>query len=152
MPLKRLRGILFIGKMGMEALHLILNGLYNVSDAYFDEFKVYASSKNGSFCDNKKEKRPYCYALKEKNRIIWLIPLSRQADKYEDKISEDEKRYKECIFYHIGMIGKVENAFLIGDMFPVTQKLEKSRTVQNVNAQKFRLSGEAFCGLPIHGG
>jgi hypothetical protein len=31
-------------------------------------------------------------------------------------------------------------------------KLEKSRTVQNVNAQKFRLSGEAFCGLPIHGG
>jgi hypothetical protein len=30
--------------------------------------------------------------------------------------------------------------------------LEKSRTVQNVNAQKFRLSGEAFCGLPIHGG
>jgi hypothetical protein len=31
-------------------------------------------------------------------------------------------------------------------------ELEKSRTVQNVNAQKFRLSGEAFCGLPIHGG
>ena len=30
--------------------------------------------------------------------------------------------------------------------------VEKSRTVQNVNAQKFRLSGEAFCGLPIHGG
>ena len=30
--------------------------------------------------------------------------------------------------------------------------VEKSRTVQNVNAQKFGLSGEPFRGLPIHGG
>ena len=30
--------------------------------------------------------------------------------------------------------------------------LEKSRTVQNVNAQKIRLSGESLRDLPIHGG
>ena len=30
--------------------------------------------------------------------------------------------------------------------------LEKSRTVQNINAQKIRLSGESLRVLPIHGG
>lgn len=109
----------------MEVVQLVVNGLYNVKDAYFDEFKGYASSSSGNFCDNKKEKRPYFFAFKASNGIIWFIPLSTQVGKYEDKIQRYEEKGKECIFYCTGMIGKEKNAFLIGDMFPITEKYIK---------------------------
>jgi len=45
-------------------------GLYNVKDTYFNDFK------NKYLSDNKQENRPYYCAVKNKDGIIWLIPIS----------------------------------------------------------------------------
>ena len=97
-------------------------GLYRVSDIYFNDFE------SKYFCDNKNENRPHCCAFKESNGTIWLIPLSTRTSNYRDKIDKDEKRSKDgkCLFYHIGTIAGEEKVFLIGNMFPVSNKYIKS--------------------------
>jgi len=91
------------------------NGLYKVKDKYFTDYK----SKH--WIENKKEGRPYYYALKDKDGIYWLIPLSKQVVNYNAKISKEEQKrgVGNCIYYHIGKIGGNDRVFIISDMFPV---------------------------------
>lgn len=100
-------------------MSVVINGLYSVSDTYFKEFE------SRSFCDNKNENRPYFLPFKDENGILWLIPLSSQVENYRDKIKRDEQKYKECLFYHIGSVMGKDRAFLIGNMFPVTEEYIK---------------------------
>lgn len=95
-------------------------GLYTIKDEYFERFR------NEYFMDNKQENRPYYYAVKSDNGIIWMIPISSKIDKYKAKIKKDERRYKSCIFYHIVRMKRREHAFLIGNIFPITEKYIKS--------------------------
>lgn len=107
---------------------IIKNGLYCVSESYFDDFKC------EWFCDNKGENRPYYITFIDKDNISWLIPLSTRVDKYKAKILADEEKYGMCLFYYIGKIMGKENAFLIGDMFPVTDKyIKKPYTFSGVH-------------------
>lgn len=104
------------------------NGLYSVYDKYFEDFK------NEWLCDNKQENRPYYLSFTDKDNIIWLIPLSSQVENYKAKIRNDEEKHKICIFYHIGKIMGKENVFLIGNMFPITEKyIKKPYTFKNVH-------------------
>ena len=98
---------------------IIQHGLYTLSDAYFDRFK------NKYLPDNKQEKRPYYYAFTDKDGMIWLIPLSSQTESYRAKIIQDEAQHKKCLFYHIGKIAGIDRVFLIGNMFPITNKYIK---------------------------
>lgn len=106
-------------------MEYIKHGLYKVKDEYFNRFR------NDYFMDNKQEKRPYYYALKDKNDIIWFIPISSKVDKYNKKIEKDTKKYGKCIFYHIGKIKNKKNAFLIGNMFPITTRYIKGAFTLN---------------------
>lgn len=94
------------------------NGLYILSDDYF---RIYGKP---NMMDNKNETRPYYYAVKQKDGIIWLVPLSSKVEKYRLSIQEDEeKRGKgNCIFHYIASVRRRESAFLIGDAIPVIEK------------------------------
>lgn len=100
------------------AERLVVNGLYTVKDEYFAEFK------REHWVDNKNEKRPYYYLLRDSEGIDWVIPMSTQIDNYKKKIQrEEEKRGKgKCIYYHTGVVASVERVFLIGDMFPISEE------------------------------
>jgi len=100
-------------------MELYKNGLYNIYDKYFTDFK------SKFFMDNKSENRPYYYLFKDEDNILWVIPLSTQIENYKDKINRDENLHKQCIFYHIGKIGGNDRVFLIGNMFPVTAEYIK---------------------------
>ena len=100
-------------------MNITENGLYSVHDKYFEDFK------SKWFCDNKSENRPYYVSFIDNDNITWLIPLSSQVDNYKKKISEYEKNNKTCILYHIGKIMGKEKAFLIGNMFPVSEEYIK---------------------------
>jgi len=109
-------------KMGMDVVNVVVNGLYKVKDGYFEAFKTYASSKQGGFCDNKKEKRPYCCASDGADGVIWMVPLSTRVAKYKNKIQKYKDKGRDCVFYTTGLVGNIDNAFLIGDIFPVSEK------------------------------
>jgi len=95
----------------------VIHGLYTIKDQYFLDFK------RPYWIDNKNERRPYYYLLKDKDNILWVIPLSSQVESYTHKIQREEaKRGKgNCLYYHIGPIASVDRVFLIGDMFPISE-------------------------------
>lgn len=92
-------------------------GLYVLRDSYFTDFPDPHLMHN-------KRGRPFYYYVKDKDGLLWLIPISSQVEKYKEWIAKIEKRQGRgnCIKFHIGMaIGK-ERAFCIYNMFPVTEK------------------------------
>lgn len=91
------------------------NGLYILSDSYFEKFNT------GRMMDNKKENRPHFFSL-QIGGILWMIPISSKVEKYRAVIEKSEAAGKKTLFYHIGIISGHESAFLIGDMIPVTRK------------------------------
>lgn len=100
-------------------MDLVEYGFYKVKDKYFSDFP---SSRH---MYNKAENRPYYLAVKEKNGIIWLVPISSKVDKYKAKISADEQKFGECLTCHIIRFMSGERAVLIGNMIPVTQEYIK---------------------------
>lgn len=107
-------------------MEIIEYGLYNIYDKYFSDFK------NDFLVDNKCENRPNYYTFKDKDNIIWFIPLSTQTQSYKAKINKDIEKHGNCLFYHIGIIAGIERVFLIGNMFPVTAKyIKKEYTINN---------------------
>ena len=101
---------------------MVLHGLYSICDTYFQDFK------NPYWVDNKNEKRPYYYLLKDSDGIMWVIPMSSQAEHYRVKIIREEQKrgVGNCLYYHIGLIANIERVFLIGDMFPIDQSYIKA--------------------------
>lgn len=98
------------------------HGLYSIKDKYFLDFK------RPYWVDNKNEHRPYYYLLKDKDGILWVIPMSSQVDNYRAKIMRVEQKRGEgnCVYYHIGKVANIDRVFLIGDMFPVTAEYIKA--------------------------
>ncbi|MFR8670877.1 MAG: type III toxin-antitoxin system CptIN family toxin [[Clostridium] leptum] len=112
-----------------EIMDFVEHGLYIVSHQYFTDFP----SKH--WMQNKSERRPHYYALKDKSGIIWLIPMSTQVENYKRKIEREEiKRGKgNCIYYHIGKIAGKERVFIISDLFPVTTNyIVKPYTISSI--------------------
>ena len=97
-------------------MKLVPYGLYKVKDEYFLAFR------NPRFVDNKNEARPYYLAVKEKNGIIWLLPISSQVTKYKGWIAKDKQKFGNCIKAHIIQFMQGERAVLICNMIPVTEK------------------------------
>lgn len=97
-------------------------GLYTIKDQYFWDFK------RPFWMDNKNERRPYYYLLKDKDGVLWVIPLSSQIENYAKKIKrvEEKRGAKNCLYYHIAPIASVERVFLIGDMFPISEDYIKA--------------------------
>ena len=60
-----------------------------------------------------------------------MIPLSSQLDKYKRIIEKKEKAGKPCDIIHIVRLDDSrESAFLIQDMFPITEKyIEREYTI-----------------------
>lgn len=97
---------------------LVFNGLYTIKNKYFSDFKC------SYWLDNKNENRPYYYLIKDKDDILWVIPLSSQTENYTRKIQREEAKRGSgnCLYYHIAPIASNDRVFLIGDMFPISRE------------------------------
>ncbi len=108
----------------------IESGLYTVKDDYFRDFP------NSYFKDNKNERRPYFYLFKDKDDILWMIPMSSKVETYRPKIEREEaKRGKgNCDLFYIGVVSGIERVFSICDMFPITEDYIRAPfTISNVH-------------------
>ena len=81
---------------------------------------------------NKAGNRPHYYCFEDADTgIYWMIPLSSQIDKYKRIVEKKEKEGKPCDIIHIVKLDDSrQSAFLIQDMFPITDEyIEREYTI-----------------------
>lgn len=107
---------------------MIERGFYVIKEQFFKDMEdIYLKG-------NKEENRPHYYCFKEeKTGLFWMIPLSSKIDKYRKIMKKRLEKGKSCDILHIIKLdnGK-ESAFLIQDMFPITENyIEREYTIVN---------------------
>lgn len=81
---------------------------------------------------NKAGNRPHYYCFVDTSAgIYWMIPLPSRIDKYRRIMEKKEKAGKLCDILHIVKLDDSrESAFLIQDMFPITEEyIEREYTI-----------------------
>ena len=94
------------------------NGFYVIKDEFF-------SDMNDPYLKgNKNEKRPHYYCLTDSIlNFHWMIPMSSRVEKYQRIIDKRLMNGKTCDILHIAKLDNDrKNAFLIQDIFPITEK------------------------------
>jgi hypothetical protein len=103
----------------MNSFDIKTGYVYHIKDLYFEaaqDNKLMRNREGGAF-------RPTYYCLKdEKTSILWVIPMSRQAEKYQAFMQKDIDRYGKCIKILIGEYANVRAVFLLQNMFPILPK------------------------------
>ena len=101
-------------------------GFYIIKDKFFEDMS------DPYLKGNKAESRPHYYCFEDTaTGIYWMIPLSSRIDKYRRIMDRKEKSGKSCDILHIVKLGNSrESAFLIQDMFPITEDyIEREYTI-----------------------
>ena len=67
--------------------------------------------------------RPTYFTTKDKRTgLLWVIPMSRQVNKFSQYVQKDISRYGECLKIVIGDYTGVKAVFLLQNMFPILPK------------------------------
>ena len=67
----------------------------------------------------------------QEDDILWFVPMSSKVEKYQKIIDSKIKKYNKCDTIIIGNYRGKNHAFLIQNMFPITQKyIDHIDTVQ----------------------
>ncbi len=106
-----------------------INCCYNIKDDFFDKFD------DPYLKGNKEEKRPHYFCLRDDDvkGLFWMIPLSRQIERCEGIINKRNAQNRPCDILHILSINGNKSAFLIQDMFPITDEyIKKPYTINGV--------------------
>ena len=106
--------------MKVEAKHF-----YFIKDEFFSRIQdnqLLQNKENGN-------KRPcyYCFKQREKDKILWFIPVSSKVEKYKKIYINKLKRYKEVDTIVFGKVKGKENVFLIQNMFPILEEYIESK-------------------------
>lgn len=103
-----------------------ISGFYIIKDSFFEEMA------DPNLKMNKDGNRPHYYCFRDVNTgIYWMIPLSSRIDKYKSLMEKKGKMGKPCDIIHIVKLDNdKESAFLIQDIFPITEKyIEREYTI-----------------------
>lgn len=115
-------GGFFYQRMG----YMKKTGFYIIKDSFFDDM-------NEPYLKwNKKGNRPHYYCFEDAaSGLYWMIPLSSRIDKYKKIVENKKKAGKPCDIIHIVKLDDDrESAFLIQDMFPITESyVEREYTI-----------------------
>ena len=109
-----------------EGMQMKKTGFYIVKDIFFNDIS------DPYLKGNKSETRPHYYCFEDtKTGIYWMIPLSSRIDKYKRLIEKRKKAGKPCDILHVVKLDNGrESAFLIQDMFPITEEyIEREYTI-----------------------
>lgn len=93
--------------------------VYHIKDSYFEKVKddkLMQNKENGSF-------RPTFYCLKdEKTSLLWVVPMSSHVEKYSSIAQKQIEKYGQSLGIYISTYDGKASAFLIQNMFPITEK------------------------------
>lgn len=100
-------------------MDIIKGYVYHIKDEYFAQANdpyLMKNRENGNA-------RPTYYGFIDKNtNLLWMIPMSKQYEKYQETIKAKEEKYGRCLGIIIGNYGGNKSAFLLQNMFPITEK------------------------------
>ena len=97
---------------------------YFISNRFYEEFPNKGLMKNKNGKPGELHNRPCFYSFEdaEHPELLWLIPISSQVEKYKGIYFGKVKKYGYCnTICFCNVIGN-ETAFLIQNMFPVTEE------------------------------
>lgn len=101
-------------------------GFYIIKDKFFEDMP------DPYLKGNKAGNRPHYYCFEDtRTGIYWMIPLSSRVDKYKRIPDNKLKAGMPCDIIHIVKLDDSrESAFLIQDMFPITEEyIEREYTI-----------------------
>lgn len=93
--------------------------VYHIKNEYFEFVKDDKLMKNH---ENGNSRPTYFCIRKENSKIFWFIPMSSKVEKYKKLYIEKLKKNGTCDTIVIGKYRKKEAAFLIQNIFPITEK------------------------------
>lgn len=99
-------------------MEIVGGHLYFIKDEFFEAVgeQYLKMNKNDT-------KRPHYYAFRDKEtKLLWVIPCSRQTDKYKSIIRNRMNNGKKHNHIQIIKVNGIEQAFLYQDMFPTIDK------------------------------
>lgn len=92
--------------------------VYHIKDEYFEKVNdsmLMQNKENGSY-------RPTFYCVKdEKTSLLWMVPLSSRVDKFEAIYDRQIQKYGRCLTIILGEFDGRRAAFLLQNMFPITE-------------------------------
>lgn len=93
-------------------------GFYIIKEQFFIDFP------DPYLKGNKGEHRPHYFAFRDKNtQLIWMIPMSSRTEKFQKIIDKKTAIGRPCNTLHICKLDNgIMNAFLLQDMFPITEE------------------------------
>lgn len=113
----------------------IENGkFYFIKDEFFEK----VNDKTILLNKDNENKRPcyYCFKDNSNEKIIWFIPISSKIDKYKKIFSYKLNKLGKVDTIVFGKVNNDERAFLIQNMFPVTEKyIEEKYRRNNMNVE-----------------
>lgn len=123
--LSKKRDYFFIGGFSLIKQE---NYFYIIDNQFFEDFP------DPYLRGNHEENRPHYFAFKEENqKIFWIVPISSRIEKYKKIIQSKESQGKPCDILHILTVAGKEEAFLIQDMFPISEEyLKRAYTINGI--------------------
>ncbi len=93
--------------------------VYHIKDEYFNfanDDKLMKNHENGNT-------RPTYFCVKNENSpILWFIPMSSKVENYRKLQEQKIEKNGVCDTIVIGKYRGIESAFLIQNIFPITEK------------------------------
>lgn len=93
--------------------------VYHIKDEYFrfaKDDKLMRNHENGN-------SRPTYFCIKRgDSKILWFIPMSSKIEKYKNLRNHKIQKSGVCDTIVIGKYRRKESAFLIQNIFPITEK------------------------------
>lgn len=103
--------------------------VYHIKDEYFELAKDKRLMKNHENGNS----RPTYFCIKNDNsKILWFIPMSSKVEKYRKLQKEKMQKNGVCDTIVIGKYRRKDSAFLIQNIFPITEKyIDHIDTIRN---------------------
>ena len=112
--------------------------VYHISDEYFvkaQDDKLMQNKENGTY-------RPTFLCLEDQKHpgLLWVVPMSTRVEKFQAIQSKQIEKYGKCLTIVIGEYDGHKAAFLLQNMFPITEQYLDHIHTRNGNPVPVRYS------------
>lgn len=113
-----------------EKVVMIQGTFYFIDDRFYSDFPDSKLMHNKQSEEGKDHDRPCFFAFEDdKTGLFWMIPFSSKIDKFKELHRKKVEKYGKCDTILFGDVLGHEKAFLIQNMFPVTNNYIKHQYV-----------------------
>lgn len=94
--------------------------VYHINDDYFSKVqdgKLMQNKENGTY-------RPTFLCIEDRKNagLLWVVPMSTRVEKFQAIHDKQQARYGKCLTIVMGEFDGRAAAFLLQNMFPITEK------------------------------